>query len=293
MDEVFSFISEGFGREYDIPENCLPYESAAGGWQLVTPEESDDSFWNLDVCSETSGGLLEDLISAFSGRLFVPRDPLVLSKAEGLRYSWKAFCEHTKQETRFVFFRVKPRRRPKDHAWHPDDEWGGYSPPYRILLGLGKIVNIHGLIKTLPRGTRVFRTRQHVAKVSYADAKELGSPPKLKASQSRMSLAGIPMFYGAEDESTAFIEIFDVGATSKATVTFASFETTRALRFLDLTDLPRIPSIFDEALYESRPPLIFLRHFQQDISKPVERDGREHYEYMPTQIVAEYFRHVY
>ncbi len=42
-----------------------------------------------------------------------------------------------------------------------------------------------------------------------------------------------------------------------------------------------------------RPPLIFLHHFQRDISEPVERDGREHYEYVPTQIVAEYFRHVY
>ncbi len=293
VDEVLSFISAGFAREYDIPENCLPYDSSEGGWQLVEPEDSYDIFCNLDICSETSGNLCKDLRNAFSNRMFVPRDPLVLSRADGLKYSWKTFCEHTKHETRFVFFRVKPRRRPKSQAWHPDDEWSGYSPPYQILLGLGEMVKAYRLIKLIPRGTRMIRARQHEATVSCANANDLGSPPKHKASQSRMSPAGIPMFYGAGDESTAFVEIVDVHATAKDTVTFGTFTSTRPLRLLNLTNLPDIPSIFDELNYDSRPPLIFLHHFQRDISEPVQRDGREHYEYVPTQIVAEYFRHVY
>ena len=62
---------------------------------------------------------------------------------------------------------------------------------------------------------------------------------------------------------------------------------------LDLTDVPDIPSIFDEVRYNERPPPIFLCHFESEISKPIIRDDRVHYEYAPTQIVAEYFRHVY
>ncbi len=42
-----------------------------------------------------------------------------------------------------------------------------------------------------------------------------------------------------------------------------------------------------------RSPLLFLHGFRRDITKPIERDGREHIEYVPTQVVTEYLRLVY
>lgn len=293
MDEVLSFISQGLWREYDIPENCLPYETAEGGWQIVTPDDSHDVFAALDICTEDSGQLLDDLADGFSDRLFVQRDPLALSQADGLKYSWAKFCEQIKHETRFVFFRIEPPTPPTDHAWHPDDEWGEYSPPYQILLGLGDMVRDHQLVKILPARTSIIRARQHAANTSPTTARDLGAPPRERASQSRMSPAGISMFYGAEEEKTAFIETFDPAATDKSAVTFGTLQTTRDLYLLDLTELPQIPSIFDEQNYDKRPALIFLHHFQEELSAPIERDGREHYEYVPTQIVAEYFRRVF
>lgn len=293
VDEVLSFISIGLSREYDIPENCLPWDSEEGGWQLATPDDSYDLIRELDICSETSGDLLDDIVGAFSGRQFVRRDPLTLSEAEGLKYSWDAFCEHTKHETRFVFFRDRQTRRPKNQLWSQGDDLNKHSPPHWILLGLGEIVKRHQLIKKLPKGTEIFRARQHEATVSYTTAETLGTPPKHRASQSRMSPAGIPMFYGAGDIHTALVEIYDYKDAAKDTVTVGTFETTRQMSLLDLTDLPRVPSIFNSSLYDLRPPLIFLRHFQREVSEPVERDGREHYEYVPTQIVAEYFRQVF
>jgi hypothetical protein len=154
-------------------------------------------------------------------------------------------------------------------------------------------VKTNKLIRILPKGTRIVRARQHSTTVSYSLAKDLGAPPKDKASQSRMSPAGIPMFYGATDENTAFAETFDLAATAKDVVTFGTFRTARALLMLDLTDVPDVPSIFDEVRYDERPPLIFLQHFRREISKPIVRDDRIHYEYVPTQIAAEYFRHIY
>ena len=40
-------------------------------------------------------------------------------------------------------------------------------------------------------------------------------------------------------------------------------------------------------------PLIFLHGFRHDMANPVVKNGAEHYEYVPTQVVAEYFRHVF
>ena len=42
-----------------------------------------------------------------------------------------------------------------------------------------------------------------------------------------MSAAGVPMFYGAIDENTAFAETFNPIATTKNVVSFGIFRTTR------------------------------------------------------------------
>ncbi len=62
---------------------------------------------------------------------------------------------------------------------------------------------------------------------------------------------------------------------------------------IDLAALPEIPSIFDEARRHLRPPLRFLHEFSWRISAPVRTAARteaEMVEYVPTQIVSEYFR---
>ena len=189
MDEVLSFISHGFGREYDIPENCLPYDSGEGGWQLVTPDDSYDLIPDLDICSDDSGTLQDDLIRAFSDRQFVERDPLGVSRADGFKYSWESFCDHTKHKTRFVFFKERRQHRRK---YDGPEEWQGQSIPYHILLDLGSMVRANKLVKSLARGTNIVRARQHSSAHSYSLAEDLGAPPKEKASQSRMSAAGHP-----------------------------------------------------------------------------------------------------
>jgi hypothetical protein len=137
------------------------------------------------------------------------------------------------------------------------------------------------------------RARQHRRNERFSKAADLGPPPRERASQSRMSPAGIPMFYGSDTEQTAFIETVNLTNPENGFVTFGTFRTTKILRLLDLTCLPDIPSLFDEARAHDRAPLIFLRGFTKDSVKLVTRDGREHYEYVPTQVVAEYLRHVF
>ena len=107
-----------------------------------------------------------------------------------------------------------------------------------------------------------------------------------------MSPAGIPMFYGADSEGTAFAETF-TNNPDKPRVTFGVFHTLRKLRLLDLTDIPAVPSIFDEEAAATRNALSFINSFEADVTAPVPDDHSAHYLYVPTQVVAEYFRHVF
>lgn len=101
------------------------------------------------------------------------------------------------------------------------------------------------------------------------------------------------MFYGAFDYATALSETFDPAIHAGQTLSVGTFRPLRPLIVLDLADLPPIPSVFDPERQDRIHPLRFLHAFARDISQPIARDGREHVEYVPTQIVTEYFRRVF
>lgn len=105
-----------------------------------------------------------------------------------------------------------------------------------------------------------------------------------------MSPAGIPMFYGADDEETALKETY----SCPGYYAMGRFETLRPAVLLDLTAIPSIPSLFDPIPDSSeirpRRVLKFLHHVARQVSIPIERDGKEDVEYVPTQVVTEFIR---
>jgi hypothetical protein len=104
-----------------------------------------------------------------------------------------------------------------------------------------------------------------------------------------MNPAGIAYFYLAASAETAVAETLR-GDPRKYLV--ATFRTSAAFPILDLSALPPLPSIFDAGRQYEREALLFLRDFVRDISVPIARDGREHIDYVPSQIVSEYFAQV-
>ena len=86
------------------------------------------------------------------------------------------------------------------------------------------------------------------------------------------------------------IEAATADPNASTVVTIGRFETLRDLRVVDLSDPPPPPSMFDAARRAARQPLMFLGGFAADLSREVTRDGAEHVEYVPTQIVTEYLR---
>jgi hypothetical protein len=101
------------------------------------------------------------------------------------------------------------------------------------------------------------------------------------------------MFYGAFELETAKAETLDPAQHVGQTMSIGAFRALRDLKVLDLAELPDIPSVFDGENHRLIHPLRFLHAFAEDLAKPIARDGREHIEYVPTQIVTEYFRRVF
>lgn len=288
IDDIMPEISAGILSEWRNPDDVgVPYESAEGGYQgkvIDTYDLINDELWDVFI----DESLRQDIIDAFDaqGAMWCDRHFWTLPPQEALRYGWEEFAKLVKHSTRYFFLKA-----PEDK-----DEYGGYEeiPPHLFLQNLGEVVEETGLVRMLPSNTRLFRARVHDRSKTLQNASDLGPPPVDKAVYSnRMSPAGISMFYGTFDRKTAIAETLDNSVKPGELITTAVFETARTFPILDLTKLPKIPSIFDSEERYKRPGIIFLRGFSTDLSKRITKDGREHIEYVPTQVVTEYFQNVY
>jgi hypothetical protein len=92
------------------------------------------------------------------------------------------------------------------------------------------------------------------------------------------------------DLATARAETFHRAAQEYGTA--SEWETTKELLVLDLTRQHEIPSFYAAEASWERDELQFLQAFVANISQPIDRDT-DALEYVPTQIVTEYFRYIF
>lgn len=205
-------------------------------------------------------------------------DPYAERDYESELYTWHSFCELVKHRVRYVFYKSKNVVEEYD-----------LSNPVNILEIVGEYIMGLNLIRCLPPNTTLYRGRLHTEENQYSQASDFAPPPVTKAKANRMSAEGISMFYAAFDEDTVIKEIYN----SDEYATIAKFKTSRPLTVIDLTKLNKIslPSIFDEERRQQRSAVIFLKEFAEEISRKVE--AYPSIEYVPTQIVTEYFRYVF
>ncbi len=272
---------------YDNEEGCYYCETYTT-YELLTDQ----------VGLEAEEDVIDDIVDALPDLTWCKKRFRPADLTDALTSGWQVFVDLVKHHVRYLFF-YDPADRLSHHDPFQYPEGFGVTydaeegvPPGQILAALGAIVARANLIRTLGAGTVVFRARVHAAHEHFSTAAELGPPARDKAVRSnRMSPAGIVMFYGAFDRDTAIRETFQPdreGAGNKV-VSVAQFRCRRLLTVLDLTNLPSPPSFFADR--EMRHGICFLREFMEDFVKPVARDEMEHVEYVPTQIVTEYFRY--
>ena len=288
LNVLLESFMNGLFREYgDAGDEAVFYESREGGYQ-ANPQwdtyELVDEFWDV----LTGPGLLDKVRDAIHDRIWVERDYSRSRVDQALSTSWRRFCEAVQYETRYVF-------------WLKDDPevtyaaYTGDVPPSRILDEVGKLILHHdmNLIRQVPAGYSLIRARTHENQDEARgwDAGELGTAPRDKAKRAnRMSPAGIPLFYGSEDQQTAIAEISE--RDGNPWVTVAAFETSAACTVVDFTELESPPSMFDARNAHRRRPLMFLHEFVEQMSKPARSDW-EQLDYVPTQIVTEYLFQVF
>jgi len=286
LETVMQHVVQCLRLHYDDPANCLPHDSAEGGYQVGVTFDSWEVLDEVgmgDCLSEERDGLLDAIRSSLQDAEWCQRDPFDLHEHEKLSFSWEQFRELVKHERRFFLLGVRPPYSERDGA-------DRLLAPAEMLQTL--LEYCRSLVVPLATGTVLFRARQQQPGNSpYATPLELGPPPAEHAKQNRLSPAGIVMAYFAEDESTALAETIPSKGTLPGTAfAVGEFQLTKELCVLDFASAPRVPSIFDRSRVSEIDPALFLQEFLRDFAKAIEPDDRVHIDYVPTQVVTEYLR---
>ena len=282
MDMVAEYFIKCLLREYDFSVNQIGWDGSEGGWTYISWDAYELALDELELefPQENERELLPYLFGDYFDLDWCEANGYGLNDLEWARYSWDHFCKVVMQERRFFF--LSSDRDPDD----PE-----VSTPGEVLRAIFDYAQRMDLFIEIPSGTRLIRVRLEGCKPHLETAEELGPPPAEKAKQSnRMSPAGVPMFYGCEDEETALRET----KSDRGYYAVGEFETLHPATLLDLTAIPPVPSLFDSVPegteIQPRRMLKFLHHVAREVSRPIERGDREHIEYVPTQIITEFVR---
>jgi hypothetical protein len=279
---VVGYILDCIKSEWTDPANVLPYESAEGGYQGQVLDTSDLlNNLGVEVADES---ILDQIVDSIEQSHWVKTSYFSLSPDETLIYGWKSFCTFVISQSRFFFLNAKNDSYDKNQH----DEMN----PIQILDSVASIITNLGMLKIILPDQGLRRVRIVDDYNEATTAKHLGSPPPDRCNMAnRMSPAGISMFYGAFDLATAVKETYEPEPTIIKKAVVGNFYPCRSLNVIDLSKPFKSTSLFDED-EKYRFEKSFLRDFIRDFTKSIERADRAHIDYVPTQIVTEYFRHV-
>lgn len=148
--------------------------------------------------------------------------------------------------------------------------------------------------RNVSTSTVFYRVREQTEKLLYLDDievyKELSPAPPKFAKTNRMSPAGISYLYLASDRQTAYDEC----RYKNMDVVVAKYVSKEELTIIDFSQevFINMKSIFSEEYdHDFRWINSFLQDFVNEITYPVDESKSDHsYEYVSTQIVAEYIR---
>ena len=258
-------VIPGYKRigEYVVPENLTYFDSV------------DELMDGLDFATDDDY-LNDDIKSCFSTEQWISSD--IYDEDRSVKYAnqWDRFVNTVKHRGRFTFLATPEFRNIiQEKEGHSDD----------ILSVLSDLIIEQGLVKSLPKGTNLYRARKvDDVNLNYKFA-DITSPPDNLAFPNRMSPAGISMFYASFEKETATNEC--VGGDSKGLIV-GTFETTKDLKVIDLTSIPE-QSFWVNNWQENQ----FLHHFNENITKRVDPKDTNHLQYIPTQVFTEYLRYMF
>jgi len=273
-----NMLLEAIEFEYEDPANSVGFESREGGYYIKPIPTRELLFDKYEIDGETLDLLCHIIIQEY----WVKKHPYNDWEDDKMMDEWQVFSEFVKHKYRYYLNSL-------DHDPLDRNSTVFKHNPNLILEKFAQFVFEHDLDKKLPANTRVYRGRKERAGENHSTMNELGPPPPEKAKYSnRMSPAGISMFYGGLEIELCLSELRQM--ESELIVKISVWDTTKELLLLNLTNLPNLPSDFDEEGRLYKREIIFLHRFAEEISKPIVKDGNEHIEYIPTQVLTDFFR---
>lgn len=276
LEELLIFLTDALMHFYKDPANFMSYDSREGGYQ----GQVDDAMVILeDLGLEINDAkVYDDIYRSF--------DNTGWSEEYGNEHHfrnemWNNFKYLVKNKSRFLLTTDR------------DIDFGGGSlNPFDFLKEISKVIKSQKMIRVIPSGTTLFRFRQHRNFDDIIDISGLCSPPeKFVCQPNRMSPSGISIFYCALSPSVAYRETIDSTNEDLCYYSVGEFKTIYDLIIVDFSLIPDVPSPFDQNKWHIFYLIKFLHDFVDDLSKDIKRDGKEHVEYVPTQILTEYFRY--
>jgi hypothetical protein len=284
FDTFMAAVMVGIDNRFEQADNAgMPWD---GGYVFDTYDQDEvaDQF-SWVAAGPYEGNVFEELCHRLAEKTYASRWWLESEPDEAYSSAWKDFQQQIMHRTRFVFWATQVDADRYKGA--------GDVPVAQVLQAIGALLVKFDRVKPLESGTVTYRARGHTAPEGSQGwrATDLGTNlPERTTSSSRMSPAGIPLFYGADDTDTALAEVSHADRSEFFTV--GRFTTTAPMTVIDLTDVPTVPSVFDPALGGLQGHLLFLNDLVEELRKPVEPD-RSALDYIPTQVFCEYFLRVF
>lgn len=276
LDDAGLYLTNGF---YDDKQEVIPGYKRIG--EYVVPENLtyfdsvDELMDGLDFTTDDDE-LNDDIKSCFTTEQWISSD--IYDEDRSVKYAnqWDRFVNTVKHRGRFTFLATPEFRSIiQEKDGHSDD----------ILSVLSDLIIEQGLVKSLPKGTNLYRARKvDDVNLNYKFA-DISSPPDNLAFPNRMSPAGISMFYASFEKETATNEC--VGGDSKGLIV-GTFKTAKDLKVIDLTSIPE-QSFWVKNWQENQ----FLHYFNENITKRVDPKDTNHLQYIPTQVFTEFLRYMF
>ncbi|WP_028995130.1 HEPN-associated N-terminal domain-containing protein [Azonexus hydrophilus] len=278
VEAIMPAVASALNYFYAEPNQAgVPYDEGL----VIDPIYTSDALMGIPF--DANDDLFEDVVNAFSNSGWVSAAEgywMASHRNEEWSWAWQDFVQKVRHQSRY-FFMSSTRDTNAPYPYAPLD-----------VLGLvGEMAGQLGLLVSIPERTKLHRVRERVGNSDWpVCGEQLGAPPNHMANAGRMNPAGISYLYLAKTEKGALAEVLR-GPPCHAVV--GDFDTVRPLTVLDLTRLPPPPSVFDESQRRNREAILFLDDFVADICQPVQKDGREHVSYVPSQVVSEFFAQVF
>ncbi|OAI21644.1 MULTISPECIES: HEPN-associated N-terminal domain-containing protein [Methylomonas] len=271
--EFIEFFVKHIDNQYGDPLEDLVDQEDGKSFGIV------ELLQDYDIDLTDNSLLFDDVCEELIDKRWCETPYYMPELSEALSYGWSEFVEIVKHKSRYTFFRIN-----NEHLYYA-------IPPSQFLKELSTVIIRTELYTTIKKGNFFRRTRIHDKAEKLTKAAELGAPEiKYARYSNRMSPAGIPMFYGAFDIGTAIKETFDEENDFEKIATVAKFKLLKDITLIDFSKALTYPGFFQDRGYSDQ-EVAFIDGFVSDITKPIKKDGYEHIEYVPTQIVTEHFRY--